>query len=320
MAQPVRLLDQVRDQIRLLHYSYRTEQQYVGWIRRFILFHGRRHPREMGGPEVEAFLTYLAVDRNVAASTQSQALGALLFLYRKVLKQDLPWLRGVVRAKKPVRVPTVLSRNEIRALLAELDGVYHLIALLLYGSGLRLLEALRLRVQDVDFEGLQITVRSGKGGKDRVTVLPETVVPTLRLHLEQVHGRHEIALREGFGGVDLPHALARKYRGADQEWAWQYVFPARFPTVDPREGIRRRHHINEDAVQRQVKNALRRAGIHRTASCHTLRHSFATQLLESGVNIRTEQSLLGHKDVTTTQIYTHVMRKGSLAVRSPADL
>ena len=201
MAQPVRLLDQVRDQIRLLHYSYRTEQQYVGWIRRFILFHARRHPREMGGPEVEAFLTNLAVDRNVAASTQSQALGALLFLYRKVLKQDLPWLRGVVRAKKPVRVPTVLSRNEIRALLAELDGVYHLIALLLYGSGLRLLEALRLRVQDVDFDGLQITVRSGKGGKDRVTVLPESVVPTLRLHLEQVRGRHEIALREGFGGA-----------------------------------------------------------------------------------------------------------------------
>jgi integron integrase len=316
---PPKLLDQMRERLRLKHYSYRTEKQYIAWVRRFILFHAKRHPADMGAQEVEAFLSHLAVERQVAASTQSQALGALLFLYREVLQVQLPWMQNVVRAKKPQRVPVVLSRGEVKALLAELDGVYRLIGTLLYGSGLRLMEALRLRVKDVDFEGLQVIVRGGKGDKDRVTVLSEGLVPALRAHLEAVRERHEVALREGFGGVELPQGLAHKYRGAEREWAWQYVFPARLPSIDPRSGARRRHHILPDGVQRQVRNALRRAQIHRAASCHTLRHCFATHLLESGVNIRQVQTLLGHRDISTTQIYTHVMRKGSVAVRSPAD-
>ena len=309
----------MRERLRLRHYSYRTEQQYLAWVRRFILHHRKRHPSTMGVAEVEGFLTYLAVERQVSASTQSQALAAILFLYRQVLEVDLGWLDNVVRAKKPIRVPVVLSAEEVRSLLAELDGVYRLIATLLYGSGLRLMEALRLRVKDVDFEYRQVIVRDGKGGKDRVTVLPGSIVPALRVHLEHVRDRHLVAQREGFGGVELPEALGRKYRGADQEWAWQYAFPPRYPSVDPRSGARRRHHILEDSVQRQVRNALRRAGIHKAASCHTLRHCFATHLLERGYDIRTVQSLLGHKDVSTTQTYTHVMRKGAGAVQSPAD-
>jgi len=314
-----RLLDQVRSQIRLRHYSYRTEQQYVAWIKRFILFHGKRHPATMSAPELESFLSYLAVERKVAASTQSQALAAVLFLYKRVLGVDLPWLENVVRAKKPVRLPVVLTPEEVRAVLGQLDGVYRLVASLLYGSGLRLMEAMRLRVKDLNFEYGQVTVRGGKGDKDRVTVLPQGLIPALQAHLAAVQERHLIAVRDGYGGVELPHALARKYPGADREWAWQYAFPAPHPSIDPRSKIRRRHHLNEEAVQRRVRIAMRAAGIIKPASSHTFRHCFATHLLERGSDIRTVQELLGHKDVTTTQIYTHVMRKGASAVRSPLD-
>ncbi len=314
-----RLLDQVRDRLRLRHYSYRTEQQYVAWIRRFVLFHGKRHPRLMGAAQVEAFLNDLAVRQKVSASTQNQALAALLFLYREVLKQDLPWLRHLVHAKKPRRLPAVLTVEETRAVLAQLEGVYWLIGHLLYGSGLRLMECLRLRVQDLDFDYGQILVRDGKGGEDRVTMLPRMLVGPLQAHLSAVRERHRVALLQNYGGVELPDAIARKYSGAAQEWRWQYVFPAAQPTVDPRSGVRRRHHIYEDSVQRHMKTALRRAGIERPASCHTLRHCFATHLLERGYDIRTVQELLGHKDVSTTQLYTHVMRKGASGVVSPAD-
>ncbi len=314
-----RLLDQVRDRLRLRHYSYRTEQQYVAWIRRFILFHGKQHPRSMGAAQVEAFLNDLAVRQKVSASTQNQALAALLFLYKEVLKQDLPWLRHLVHAKKPRRLPAVLTVEETRAVLAQLEGVYWLIGHLLYGSGLRLMECLRLRVQDLDFDYGQILVRDGKGGEDRVTMLPRMLVGPLQAHLSAVRERHRVALLQNYGGVELPDAIARKYSGAAQEWRWQYVFPAAQPTVDPRSGVRRRHHIYEDSVQRHMKTALRRAGIERPASCHTLRHCFATHLLERGYDIRTVQELLGHKDVSTTQLYTHVMRKGASGVVSPAD-
>jgi integron integrase len=320
MEDKPRLLDQVRNQLRLRHYSYRTEQQYVAWIRRFIFFHGKRHPALMGAPELEAFLSHLALERKVAAATQSQALSALLFLYKQVLDVELPWLEHVVRAKKPARLPVVLSPEEVRAVLGQLDGVYRLVASLLYGAGLRLMGALRLRVKDVDFVYLQITVREGKGGKDRVTVLPQGIVPALRAHLAAMRERHVVALRDGYGGVELPFALARKYPGADRDWAWQYVFPAAQASLDPRSGTRQRHHLLEDSVQRRVRNAMRAAGITKPASSHTLRHCFATHLLERGSDIRTVQELLGHKDVSTTQIYTHVMRRGAGAVRSPLDM
>ena len=319
MATTPRLLDQVRTQLRLRHYSYRTEQQYVAWIKRFILYQDKRHPLSMGAPEVEGFLTYLAVERKVAANTQSQALAAILFLYRKVLGIELPWLDHVVRAKHPARLPVVLTPEEVRAVLSQLDGAYRLVASLMYGSGLRLMETLRLRVKDIDFDYGQITVRHGKGDKDRVTVLPQGLVPALRAHLAAVQQRHLVALREGYGGVELPDALARKYPRAEQDWAWQYAFPAPHPSVYPRSNIRRRHHLNEDAVQRRVRSAMLAAGITKPASSHTFRHCFATHLLERGSDIRTVQELLGHKDVTTTQIYTHVMRKGASAVRSPLD-
>jgi integron integrase len=319
MATTPRLLDQVRTQLRLRHYSYRTEQQYVAWIKRFILYQDKRHPSSMGAPEVEGFLTYLAVERKVAANTQSQALAAILFLYRKVLGIELPWLDHVVRAKHPMRLPVVLTPEEVRAVLSQLDGAYRLVASLMYGSGLRLMETLRLRVKDIDFEYAQITVRHGKGDKDRVTVLPQGLVPALRAHLAAVQQRHLVALREGYGGVELPDALARKYPRAEQDWAWQYAFPAPHPSVYPRSNIRRRHHLNEDAVQRRVRSAMLAAGITKPASSHTFRHCFATHLLERGSDIRTVQELLGHKDVTTTQIYTHVMRKGAGAVLSPLD-
>lgn len=314
-----RLLDQVRDRLRLRRYSYRTEQQYIGWIRRFILFHGKRHPGAMGAAQVEAFLNDLAVRQKVSASTQNQALAALLFLYKHVLKQDLPWLSNLVYAKRPRRLPVVLTPEETHAVLSQLDGVYWLIGHLLYGSGLRLMECLRLRVKELDFDYRQILVRNGKGGKDRMTMLPQMLVGPLQAHLSAVRERHRVALREGYGGVELPDAIARKYPDAAQEWLWQYVFPAAQPTVDPRSGVRRRHHIYEESVQRHMKRALRKAGIERPASCHTLRHCFATHLLERGYDIRTVQELLGHEDVSTTQIYTHVMRKGAGAVISPAD-
>ena len=314
-----RLLDRVRERLRLKHYSYRTEQQYVAWIRRFILFHGKRHPAVMGGAEVEAFLSHLPTQRGVSASTQNQALSALLFLYRGVLNIELPWLDNVVRAKRSQRVPVVLTKEEVRAVLTHLQGEHWLIASLLYASGLRLMEALRLRVKDVDFDFRQIIVRDGKGAKDRVTVLSERLMDPLRQHLQRVRGRHEMALTRGYAGVELPDALARKYPRAHVEWGWQYVFPARRPSRDPRTGAWRRHHVIEDSVQRQVRNAVRAAGVVKPASCHTFRHCFATHLLEHAYDIRTVQELLGHSDVATTQIYTHVMRKGASAVRSPFD-
>jgi integron integrase len=314
-----RLLDQVREAIALRHYSYRTEQQYVAWIRRFILFHGRRHPRELAGPDVEAFLTYLATQRNVAASTQAQALAAVLFLYKCVLNVNLPWLGEVVRASRPKRLPVVLARNEVRRVLAALDGQYLLIASLLYGSGLRLMEALRMRYKDVDLDRAILLVRNGKGAKDRVTVLPESLRDPLQRQLELVGERHLSARTLGFAGVELPFALARKYPRGHLELGWQYVFPADKPSRDPRTGAWRRHHIHEESVQRHVKRAMRAAGIDKPASCHTFRHCFATHLIESGADIRTVQELMGHASVKTTQIYTHVLHRGGIAARSPLD-
>ena len=314
-----RLLDEVRHQLRTLHYSYRTEQQYLGWIRRFILFSGRRHPATLGAAEIEAYLSHLATDRNVSASTQNQALSAILFLYQKVLKLELPWLDGITRARRSRYLPTVLTQAEVRAVLAKLDGRVWLIVSVLYGGGLRISEALRLRVKDLNFEYRQVVVRDGKGGKDRVTILPDRLVAPLQEHLVRVRTLHELAIAKGYGGVDLPDALARKYPNAQFEWGWQYVFPADQPSRDPRTGAWRRHHLYDDTVQRHVKTAARAAGIDRPVSCHAFRHSFATHLLERGYDIRTVQELLGHADVKTTQIYTHVMRKGANAVQSPLD-
>jgi integron integrase len=321
MAEPAkpRLLDQVRNAVRVRHYSYRTEEQYVFWIKRYILFNGRRHPRDLGAVEVETFLSSLAVHGNVAAATQNQALAAVLFLYRHVLKQDLPWLNNIVKARKPRRLPLVLTREETRVLLAQLSGVHWLVGVLLYGSGLRLMECLRLRIQDIDFERGQIMVRGGKGGKDRVTVLPALVVAPLRVHLDSVRERHSHALQSGFGGVELPAAIEHKNPGAALEWSWQYVFPALDASRDPRTGTRRRHHIVESSMQRQMRAAVRRSGICKPATCHTLRHCFATHMLERGYDIRTVQELLGHADVSTTQLYTHVLRKGANGVSSPVD-
>jgi integron integrase len=319
MSDKPRLLDQVREALRLRHYSYRTEKQYVGWIRRFILFHDRRHPVELGGHEVESFLSHLASRRQIAAATQAQALASLLFLYRHVLKADLPWLSNVVRATRPKRIPVVLTRSEIRAVLACLTGTWWLIASLLYGSGLRLTEALRLRVEDVNFDQRLILVRDGKGAKDRVTVLPESLTDPLRRQVEEVRKRHRLAMQRGHGGVDLPDALDRKYPRAHLEIAWQYLFPADRPSRDPRSGAWRRHHVNHDALQRRVKEALRAARIEKPASCHTFRHCFATHMLEAGADIRTVQELLGHSSVKTTQIYTHVLNRGGIAARSPLD-
>jgi integron integrase len=314
-----KLLDSVRAKIRAKHYSYRTEQQYTAWIKRFILFNDKRHPAQMSAPDVERYLTYLAVERQVTASTQNQALAAILFLYRHVLEIELPWLDNVVRARLPQRVPVVLPRREVQALLNELEGQFHLIAQLLYGSGLRLMEALRLRIKDVDFEYAQVVVRDGKGQKDRVTILPEGVVAPLREHLARVHAQHLRAIERGFGGVELPHALAAKYPNANTDWGWQYVFPAARPCHDPRSGAFRRHHVHETSVQRAVRQAARRIGVTKPVGPHTLRHCFATHLLERGYDIRTVQELMGHADVRTTQIYTHVMKKGASAVKSPLD-
>jgi integron integrase len=316
---PPRLLDRVREAIRCRHYSRRTEKAYVHWIRRFIFFHGKRHPAEMGALEVTAFLTSLAVQDKVAASTQSQALSALLFLYREVLGVSLPWLEDVVRAKRPQYLPVVLTRDETRAVLQRLNGVPRIMALLLYGAGLRLLECCRLRVKDVDFAGNQIVIRDGKGRKDRVTMLPAAVRTLLAQYIAQVRAQHEADLRRGAGWVELPGALLRKYPNAGREWAWQWVFPATRFYVDRLGGQRRRHHLHESVLQRAVKDAVRAAGIPKLATCHTLRHSFATHLLEDNHDIRTVQELLGHRDVSTTMIYTHVLNLGPAGVRSPAD-
>ena len=315
-----RLLDRVRTACRRLHYSIRTEDAYSQWIKRFILFHGKRHPEAMGEGEVVAFLNHLAVDRQVAASTQNQALAALLFLYKTVLDRPLEWVGDdTVRARRPERLPVVLTRDEVRALLAQLDDASRLMASLLYGSGLRLMECLRLRVKDVDFGQNHLVVRDGKGQKDRVTLLPAGVRDPLRGQIERALARHRDDLAEGFGRVHLPFALAEKYPDADREPGWQYVFPAARRGVDPRTGIVRRHHLAESGLQKVVRGAVRRAGIVKPASCHTLRHSFATHLLEAGHDIRTVQELLGHKDVRSTMIYTHVLQSGPLGVRSPID-
>ncbi|HET7930437.1 MAG TPA: integron integrase [Rhodanobacteraceae bacterium] len=316
---PPRLLQQVRGRMRRLGMSLRTEEAYVGWIRRFILANDKRHPHELGAREVELFLTRLATVGNVAASTQNQALSALLFLYREVLNEDLPWLENVRHAKRPKRLPVVLSRDEVARMLGVMDGKTWLMASLLYGAGLRLMECVRLRVKDVDFVRREITVREGKGNKDRRTMLPAMSVEALQGQLAEALRVHERDLRAGFGEVWLPHALARKYPNASREWGWQYAFPASARSVDPRSGEVRRHHVDEAVLQRAVKRAVKVAGIVKPATCHTLRHSFATHLLEAGHDIRTIQELLGHKDVATTQIYTHVLNRGGLGVLSPLD-
>jgi integron integrase len=314
-----KLLDQVREAIRMRHYSIWTKEAYVSWIKRFILFHGKRHPLEMGVDEITRFLSTLAVHGQVSASTQNQALCALVFLYRHVLGQNFGWLEDVVRAKRPQRLPVVLTRPEVRALLGALDGVHWIMASLLYGAGLRLLECLRLRVKDMDFASHQILLREGKGHKDLRTMLPAAVQAPLAAHLDHVRQRHQYDVAQGFGKVYMPDALHRKYPHASSEWGWQWVFPASQLSLDPRSGEHRRHHVHESVLQRAVKAATRKAGLAKAVNCHTLRHSFATHLLEDGYDIRTIQELLGHRDVKTTMIYTHVLNRGGQGVYSPMD-
>jgi integron integrase len=319
VSHPARLLDQVRHRIRLKHYSIRTEQAYVDWIRRYIHFHGKRHPAAMGASEIESFLTDLAVARQVAAATQNQARSALLFLYREILAIELPWLEGVEPAKASTRLPVVLTQKEVADVLARLEGTHRLIGALLYGSGLRIMEGVRLRVKDVEFARGEIVVRDGKGAKDRMTMLPRNLAPRLRAHLAHVRELHAQDLRDGFGATWLPNALQRKYPGAACDWGWQYVFPSRNMSRDPRGGAVRRHHVSDQAFQRAMRQAVRDAGIVKPATPHTLRHSFATHLLEAGYDIRTVQELLGHSDVSTTMIYTHVLNRGGRGVVSPLD-
>jgi integron integrase len=314
-----RLLAQVHEAICRLHYSRRTEETYVHWIKRFVFWSGKRHPATLGEKEVTAFLSHLATERDVAAATQNQALSALLFLYQQVLGRDLGWFDDLVRAKRPVRLPVVLSRAEVAALLAQLKGTHWLMASLLYGAGLRLMECLRLRVKDVDFAYRQILVRDGKGGKDRVTMLPEVAIDALHRQLGEAKRWHGVDLREGFGEVHLPFALARKYPRVGYEWGWQYVFPSGKRSPDPDDDVIRRHHLDESVLARALKEARRCAGIAKPVSAHVLRHSFATHLLQSGHDIRTVQELLGHSDVSTTMIYTHVLNKGGRGVKSPLD-
>ena len=314
-----RLLQQVRDAIRRKHFSPRTEESYVHWIRRFVHFHGKRHPAELGEAGVTAFLNHLARDRHVAAATQNQALSALLFLYREVMNQPLAWLNDLDRAKRPARVPSVLTRAEMNALLDKLEGTRWIMAGLLYGAGLRLRECLKLRVKDIDFGYGQIIVRDGKGAKDRVTMLPAAVIEPLQQHLIRVRMLHDRDLAAGYGGVELPDALAIKYPRAAQDWGWKFIFPSYKLSVDKRSGEIRRHHVYENYLIRAVKQATRAAGITKHVSCHTLRHPFATHLLEGGYDIRTVQELLGHQSVETTMIYTHVMNKGGRGVTNPHD-
>jgi integron integrase len=314
-----KLLDQVREAIRMRHYSVRTEEAYVGWIKRFIFFHGKRHPLEMGQQEITQFLSALAVKEHVSASTQNQALCALLFLYREILARDIGWLEDIVRAKRPRRLPVILTRQEVKMLLGALQDVNWIMASLLYGAGLRLLECLRLRVKDIDFGTNQIVVREGKGEKDRLTMLPAIVSAPLMSNLERVRTLYQQDLERGFGRVYLPDALRRKCPSAEKEWGWQWAFPASRVSVDPRSGERRRHHLDESVLQRAIKEARRRVGMVKPVSCHTLRHAFATHLLEDGYDIRTIQELLGHRDVSTTMIYTHVLNRGGKGVYSPID-
>jgi len=317
---PKKLLDQVREVMRVKHYSIRTEQAYIRWIKKFILFHGKRHPSEMGEPEVEAFLTWLATEGNVAKSTQNQAFNALIFLYREVLNAPLEGRIDAVRSGKKQRLPVVLSKEEVQRLLSAMNGVPQLAAKLMYGTGMRLMECLRLRIKDVDFEVNEIRVRNGKGGTDRLVFLPETIKPALREHLERVKLVHEHDLSQGHGQVYLPGALERKYPKAGKQWIWQYVFPSIKLSKDPRSGEIRRHHMDPSTLDRAIKRAAKLAGINKRVSSHTLRHSFATHLLQSGTDIRTIQNLLGHKDISTTMIYTHVLRQMSPTIKSPLDM
>lgn len=310
-------LRKVSDAIRVRHYSIRTEQAYIGWIKRFILFHAKRHPEEMAEPEVAAFLTHLAVERKVSPNTQNQALNALVFLYKVVLERPLGEINGAIRAKRPEKLPVVLTIEEVSSILSHFEGVHWLIGCLLYGSGLRLMEAIRLRVKDLDFSHRAIFIRDGKGAKDRIVTLADELITPLERHLQSVKTTFERDLAQGFGRVYLPHALERKYPNASREWGWQYIFPASRRSVDPRSNIERRHHIDESSMQKAMKLAVRKAGINKPASCHTLRHSFATHLLERGMDIRTVQEQLGHSDVRTTQIYTHAIKRGGNAVLSP---
>ncbi len=317
-----KLLEQVRGKIRLKHYSIRTEQAYVDWIKRYILHFYKVHPKDLGAAEVEQFLTHLAVVGKVAASTQNQAKSALLFLYKEVLQLELPWLDKVQQAKTPKRLPVVLSQVEVQKILANLDGTHHLIVSLLYGTGMRILEALRLRVKDIDFNRKEILIRDGKGFKDRVTMLPMSLIKPLQAHLARVEALHKKDLADGFGSVYLPNALAKKHPYAARDWAWQYVFPSGKLSVDPRveNGETRRHHVQDQAIQRAVRQAVVDAKLTKQATPHTFRHSFATHLLEGGYDIRTVQELLGHSDVATTMIYTHVLNKGGRGVASPLDV
>jgi len=317
--QKPRLLELVREKMRLNHYSIRTEKAYVEWIKRYIFFHGKRHPETMGQREIEAFLTDLAVTRNVAAATQNQALAAILFLYKEVLGQELPWLNDVVRAKKPARLPTVLTRTEIGRIFEHMEGTHALMARLLYGTGMRLMECVRLRIKDVDFERHEILIRDGKGGKDRVTMLPGALVAELQAHLVRVKALFQEDRDQDLHGVYMPDALEKKYPKAGKSWSWFWVFPSASLSVDPRSQLKRRHHTYEQSLQRAIKRAVLASRITKLASTHTLRHSFATHLLESGYDIRTVQELLGHSDVSTTMIYTHVLNKGGRGVRSPLD-
>jgi integron integrase len=318
--QQPKLMERVRRALRARHYSARTEEAYAGWIRRFILFHNKRHPATMGGDEVNDFLTSLAVEGQVSASTQNQALSALLFLYREVLDDALPWLQDLVRARRPVRLPVVLSEAEVRKVLAELEGTPKLVAQLLYGGGLRLLECLQLRVKDLNFSRHEICVRDPKGRRDRLTVLARAAEEPLRAHLEHVAALHERDKADGFGRIVLPNALARKFPNASTDWVWQWVFPATSRWVDKETNLEYRHHLHETVMQRAMHAAVKRAGIGKRATCHTFRHSFATHLLEHGQDIRTVQELLGHRDVATTMIYTHVLKLGAKGVRSPLDI
>ena len=318
-AKPTGLIHRYRELLQTRHYARRTVKTYEQWLRRYLRFHGLRHPREMGSAEVNAFLTHLAVEEQVSASTQNQALAALLFLYRDLLERDLE-LEGVIRARTRQRIPVVLSEAEVRAVREQLEGEPALVVGLLYGSGLRLMEALRLRVKDLDLERRELTVRDGKGGKDRLTVLPQSLVPALQEHLLGVRSLHRSDLAAGWGRVLMPYALDRKYPNASREWAWQWVFPQQNRWRDRKSGAQGRHHLDPSVVQKAVKWAVLEAGVTKAASCHTFRHSFATHLLERGQDIRTIQELLGHKDVSTTMIYTHVLNRGPLGVRSPADI
>ena len=314
-----KLLDQVSDVARFKHLSLRTEQAYRNWIKRYIFFHQKRHPKELSADHVRAFLTHLAVNENVSAATQNQAFCAVLFLYRNVLRIESLNIEGVERARKSRNLPVVFSKQEATAIIGHLGSQDALIAALLYGSGLRIMEAVRLRVKDIDFSRSEIRVRDGKGEKDRMTMLPRALINRLRRQVEMVRQLHQIDLRRGYGEVYLPYALDQKYKNAARELAWQYLFPARKLSIDPRTGKTRRHHLNEQNVQRAVKTALRKAGITKNGTCHSFRHSFATHLLEDGYDIRTVQELLGHKDVRTTMIYTHVLNKGGRGVKSPLD-